>query len=131
MRVTDRELINLAAAIKEKAHSPYLRFPTGAAIECADGTVFTGCRIENAASGVAVCAETAAIAAAVAAGFKSFKRIAIVSDGAAYCLPCGACRQTLNEFSPDIEVLASRADGRYVSYRLSELLPRAFGRDTI
>ncbi|MDR2615126.1 MAG: cytidine deaminase [Oscillospiraceae bacterium] len=129
MRVTDRELINIAAAVKEKSYSPYSGFPTGAAVECDDGAVFTGCAVENAAPALSVCAETAAIAAAITSGHRVFKRIAISSDGAAYCLPCGACRQVLHEFSPDMEVLASRADGRYVSYKLSELLPRAFGRE--
>ncbi|MDR2421236.1 MAG: cytidine deaminase [Oscillospiraceae bacterium] len=128
MGATDRDLINRAATVKEKAYSPYSGFPTGAAVECDDGAVFTGCSVENASAGLTVCAEAAAVSAAVAAGYRSFKRIAVSSDGAAYCLPCGACRQILHEFSPDMEVLASRADGRYVSYRLSELLPRAFAR---
>ena len=126
MKVTDRELINLAAGSRENSYSPYSNFPVGAAIECEDGTVFTGCNVENAAFGSTICAETAALVTAVSAGYRKFTRIAIASDGATYCMPCGSCRQLLVEFSPDIEVLASRADGRYVSYPLSELLSKAF-----
>lgn len=128
MKCTDRELINLAVAAKENSYSPYSGFPVGAAIECADGTVFQGCNIENAAFGSTICAEAVALASAIAAGHRDCTRIATSSDGAAYCMPCGNCRQLLNEFSPEIEVLASRADGRYVSYPLSELLPRAFNK---
>ena len=126
MKCTDRELINLAVAAKENSYSPYSGFPVGAALECADGTVFQGCNVENSAYGSTMCAEAVALASAITAGFRDFTRIATSSDGAAYCMPCGNCRQLLGEFAPEIEVLASRADGRYVSYPLSELLPRAF-----
>ncbi|MDR0838043.1 MAG: cytidine deaminase [Oscillospiraceae bacterium] len=129
MRVTDRELINMASAAKEHSYSPYSRFPVGAAVEAADGSVYTGCNVENSAFGATLCAEAVALTAAVAAGHRKFRRIAIISDGINYCVPCGTCRQMLCEFSPEIEVLASRADGRYVSYPLAELLPRAFGKE--
>ena len=127
--MTDRKLISKAAEVMENSYSPYSRFKVGAAIETTDGTVFVGCNIENAAVGSTMCAEAAAIAAAISAGKRSFKRIAIISDGSAYCFPCGTCRQLLNEFSPEIEVLSARSDGRYVSYSLSSLLPMAFGKD--
>lgn len=128
MKCTDRELINLAVAAKENSYSPYSEFPVGAALECADGTVFQGCNVENAAFGSTICAEASALVSAVSAGHRDFTRIAISSDGTTYCMPCGNCRQLINEFTPDIEVLASRADGRYVSYPLSELLPRSFNK---
>jgi len=127
--MTDRKLISKAAEVMENSYSPYSRFKVGAAIETTDGTVFVGCNIENAAVGSTMCAEAAAIAAAISAGKRSFKRIAIISDGSAYCFPCGACRQLLCEFSPDAEVLSARADGRYVSYALSALLPMPFGKE--
>ena len=69
--------------------------------------------------------------AAVSKGYRQFRRIAIISTGSEYCMPCGACRQVLNEFSPSMELLCARADGRYVSYKLSDLLPAAFGRGSI
>ena len=127
--MTDRKLIELANDVMTNSYSPYSRFKAGAAVECADGAIYMGCNIENAAFGVTVCAETVAIASAVAAGQRGFKRIAIISEGGAYSFPCGTCRQLLNEFSPELEVLCARSDGRYVSYPLSALLPMAFGRD--
>ena len=127
--MTDRKLISMAADVMTNSYSPYSRFKVGAAVECTDGTVFTGCNIENAAFGSTLCAEAATIASAVSSGKRSFKRIAIISEGNSYCFPCGSCRQLLNEFSPEIEVLCARSDGRYVSYSLSSLLPMAFGKD--
>ena len=129
--MTDRKLIDIATDVMVNSYSPYSRFKVGAAVECADGTVFTGCNIENAAFGATMCAEAAAVASAVSAGKRKFKRIAITSDGSAYCFPCGTCRQLLSEFSPEMEVLSSRADGRYVSYPLSTLLPMIFGKEQI
>jgi len=127
--MTDRKLIDIAADAMANSYSPYSRFKVGAAVECTDGAIFTGCNIENAAFGATMCAEAAAIASAVSAGRRSFKRIAIISDGSAYCFPCGSCRQLLSEFTPEVEVLCARADGRYVSYPLSSLLPMAFGKE--
>ena len=127
--MTDRNLIDMAAKAMANSYSPYSKFAVGAAIECNDGSVFTGCNVENAAYRAAVCAEATAIASAVTAGSRSFKRIAIISEGSSYCFPCGICRQMLNEFSPEMEVLCARADGRYVSYPLTALLPMAFVKD--
>ena len=127
--MTDRNLIDMAAGVMANSYSPYSNFKVGAAVECTDGAVFTGCNVENAAFRPSICAESAAIAAAVSAGRRSFKRIAVISEGAAYCFPCGVCRQVLNEFSPEMEVLCARADGRYVSYPLTSLLPMAFVKD--
>jgi len=127
--MTDRNLIEMAAEVMANAYSPYSRFKVGAALECTDGTVFTGCNIENAAYRATICAEASAIAAAVSTGRRSFRRIAVISEGNAYCFPCGVCRQMLNEFSPEMEVLCARTDGRYVSYPLTSLLPMAFVKD--
>jgi len=122
--MTDRRLLEMAAEAMEKSYTPYSLSKTGAAIECSDGSVFTGCVIENIAIGSTICAEEAAVASAVTAGQRAFRRIAIISEGDAYSLPCGTCRQLLIEFAPDIEVLCARAsDGRYVSYPLTSLLP--------
>jgi len=122
--MTDRRLLETAADAMENSYSPYSRDKKGAAIECADGSVFTGCLIENIALGSTICAEAAALASAVSAGHRSFKRVATISAGSTYSFPCGDCRQLLNEFSPEIEVLCARAsDGRYVSYSLTSLFP--------
>jgi len=127
--MTDRKLIEMAAEVMVNSYSPYSRFKVGAAVECADGSVFTGCNIENVAYGAAICAEQSAIAAAISAGKREYRRIAVISEGNAYCFPCGKCRQIMGEFSPEMEVLSARADGRYVSYPLSTLLPMAFGKE--
>jgi len=126
--MTDRKLLGLAQEVMANSYSPYSRFKVGAAVECEDGSVFCGCNIENSAFGATICAEAGAVAAAVAAGHKDFKRIAIISEGNSYCFPCGTCRQLLFEFAPDLEVLSARSDGRYVSYGISSLLPMAFGK---
>ena len=122
--MTDKRLLEMAVEVMDNSYSPYSMRKSGAAIECDDGTVFTGCEIENVSISATICAEAAAIAAAVSEGKRNFRRIATISQGDVYHLPCGNCRQLLNEFSPGIEVLCARAsDGRYVSYPLSALLP--------
>jgi cytidine deaminase len=115
----------------KNSYAPYSRFPVGAAIECEDGSVFTGSKIENAALGNTLCAERSAVAGAVSAGHRRFRRIAICSESGNYSIPCGTCRQVLWEFSPEVEVLCARSDGRYVSYTLSKLLPEPFGREQL
>lgn len=126
--MTDRELLNIARDAARSAYVPYSRFPVGAALECADGSVFTGCNVENAALGCTICAERTAIVKAVSEGRRDFLRIAIFGEGENYCMPCGTCRQFLSEFDPDgeVEVLCTRSGGRYVSYRLHQLMPRPF-----
>ena len=129
--MTDRELISQAQEAMKYAYVPYSRFPVGAAIECTDGTVITGCNVENAALGSTICAERTAAFKAVSSGHRNFARIAICSKSMDYCTPCGACRQVLSEFAPDMEILCARADGRYVSYSLRDLLPAAFGPNSL
>lgn len=124
--MTDRELINLAFAASQRAYAPYSNFRVGAALECSDGTVFTGCNIENSALGECICAERVALCKAVSENRRSFVRIAVAAEGEDYCMPCGSCRQVLMEFSEEMEVLCAKAGGGYVSYRLSRLLPEAF-----
>ena len=124
--MTDRELMNLAREASMNAYIPYSHFAVGAALECMDGSVYTGCNIEHAALGSTICAERTACVKAVSEGKRSFRRIAIYADSQNWCTPCGACRQFLAEFSPDMEVLCAKAGARYVSYKLSELLPHTF-----
>ncbi len=125
--MTDRELLTLAHEASKNAYVPYSKFRVGAALECDDGTVFTGCNVENAALGSTICAERTAVCKAVSEGHRNFVRIAIWGEGENYCMPCGACRQFLSEFNNgDMEVLCSKAGGRYVSYPLSKLMPYTF-----
>ena len=124
--MTDLELLALARAAAANSYSPYSRFPVGAALECADGTVFTGCNVENAAYGDTICAERTAAVKAVSEGHRDFVRIAIWGDSREYCYPCGSCRQFLQEFNKDMTVVCAKADGSFVSHPLREMMPFMF-----
>ena len=124
--MNDRELLRIAKEASLNAYVPYSGFPVGAALECEDGTVYTGCNVENAAYGDTICAERTAVVKAVSEGQRSFVRIAIYGEGKGYCMPCGSCRQVLAEFSPEMEVLCAKAGGSYVSYPLTRLMPYTF-----
>ena len=126
MKPTDAELIRAAFKARSFAYTPYSHFKVGAALLAKNGMVYTGCNIENAAYGVTICAERTAACKAVSEGRRDFVRIAVYGDGEHYCYPCGACRQFLAEFAPDMEVLSAMGGGRYVSNRLSELMPYTF-----
>ncbi len=125
--MTDQALVDLAFAMLERSYAPYSRFPVGAALLCPDGTVFTGCNVENAAYGSTICAERAALVKAVSEGRREFTVLAVAGNSGDYCWPCGACRQMLYEFAPDLTVLVARGDGDYVKLPLKELLPHGFG----
>ena len=126
--MTDRELVEKAFEMLEKAYVPYSGFPVGAALLVEDGTVFTGCNIENAAYGSTICAERTALVKAVSEGHRDdWMRLAVVGNSADYCWPCGSCRQMLYEFAPDLEVLVANKDHDFVKYTLRQLLPHGFG----
>ena len=124
--MTVQELCRAAVAMMERSYVPYSRFPVGAALECADGTVFTGCNIENAAYGATVCAERTAMFKAISEGHRDFVRIAIAGKSEDYCVPCGTCRQVMQEFAPDLEVICLNAAGEAKKFALRELLPHGF-----
>lgn len=100
--MTEKELCQKAIDMLDRAYIPYSHFPVGAALECADGTVFTGCNIENASYTPTICAERTAIFKAVSEGYRDFKRIAIAGRSEDFCVPCGVCRQVMKEFAPDL-----------------------------
>ena len=125
--MTREELKAAAVAMLDRAYCPYSHFAVGAALECADGTVFTGCNIENAAYSPGICAERTAVAKAVSEGHTDFVRIAIAGRSADFCVPCGVCRQVLREFAPDIEVICLNGEGEEKVFTLPELLPHSFG----
>ena len=129
--MTDQALVDLAFTMLERAYVPYSHFPVGAALLCEDGTVFTGCNVENAASGSCICAERTALVKAVSAGRRDFVKLAVVGRGEDYCWPCGACRQMLYEFAPGLTVLVARGDGDFVRLPLNELLPHGFGPSSL
>lgn len=131
--MTDRELIRAAFAVRENAYAPYSHFKVGAALLTKSGRLFTGCNIENAAFSPTICAERAALAAAVSAGERSFAALAIAggpesaADGT-LTSPCGVCRQALYEFcGPDLRVILADGEAAYRAYTLGQLFPLGFG----
>lgn len=118
-------LVAAAREAREHAHAPYSTFRVGAALESVDGRVFTGCNVENASHGLALCAERVAVAAAITAGARRFRRLALVTDAVPPALPCGACRQVLAEFCSDLPLTLVGGAGREDAF-LAELLPRPF-----
>ncbi len=121
------ELVRLAREVLPFAYAPFSGYRVGAALLCVDGRVFRGVNIENSSLGLSICAERGALAAAVAAGCRSFSLLAVVSEKKSKPYPCGACRQVLQEFSRDLLVIvAGETDDDADSFTLGELLPHAF-----
>jgi cytidine deaminase len=124
MQYTDQQLVTQAREVAGRAYAPYSRFQVGAVLVGKDGRTFAGCNVENISFGLTICAERNAVFAAVAAGCREFAKIIIVADTAVAAWPCGACRQVLAEFNPDLEVVLANFRGLSETFRLSELLPR-------
>jgi len=127
----DTRLVAAAVEARGRAYAPYSGFAVGAALLSKGGRVFTGCNVENASYGLTMCAERVALFRAVAEGVREFLAIA-VACGEAPCAPCGACRQALYEFAPDLRVIMADGEGRtWNAASLSELLPAAFGPQSV
>ncbi|MDU4888952.1 MAG: cytidine deaminase [Clostridium sp.] len=127
-----KELVKLSIEAREKAYVPYSNFKVGAAVEMEDGSVYTGCNIENASYGAANCAERTAIFKAVSEGHTSIKKIAVVGDMSAFTSPCGICRQVIAEFaSDDIEIIIVKNEDEYQVKTLEEILPGAFRKSDL
>jgi cytidine deaminase len=125
------QLIEAARQARERAVAPFSRFKVGAALETADGTVVTGCNIENASYGLTLCAERVAIFKAVSEGHREFRRIAVVADTASPTSPCGPCRQILWEFAGDIEVVLANLRAETGRHRVQDLLPWPFDANVL
>ena len=124
--MSDSELLTAARGARRRARADFSRFKVGAALEAADGTIVTGCNIENATYGLTICAERVAMFKAISEGHRQFRRIVVVADTAAPTPPCGPCRQILWEFGGDLEVVLASLRKVTGRYRLSELLPLPF-----
>jgi cytidine deaminase len=118
-------LLQAAWAAQKLAYAPYSGFPVGAALLTETGQVFVGCNVENLSYGLTLCAERSAVVAAVAAGVRAFRGIAIVSNSMEPISPCGACRQVLAEFAPALQIVSETPSRARFSASLEELLPRA------
>ncbi len=121
-----KELIKKAYEVREKAYAPYSKFKVGAALLTTDDRVFTGCNVECASFGGTNCAERTALFKAISEGYREFKAIAIVGKEGVLTPPCGICRQVLNEFASDIDVVLDDNHKEKI-IKLSELLPYSFG----
>ena len=124
-RATGR-LVAAARQARRRAQANYSGFKVGAALETADGTIITGCNIENATYGLTMCAERVAMFKALSEGHRTFRRIVVVADTEAPTPPCGSCRQILWEFAGDIEVILADLRRETARYQMSDLLPVPF-----
>jgi len=118
-------LINHALSAREKAYAPYSGYKVGAALLTADGEIYEGCNVENAAYGLCMCAERTAVFKAVSDGERHFTAIAVATENGGS--PCGSCRQVLREFAPDLTVIITDTAGNFRETTLADLLPDSFG----
>lgn len=129
--LTDEELVQRALDMRERAYAPYSGFAVGAALESEDGAVFGGCNVENAAYAECICAERTAVVKAISEGHGRFRRIAVAGSSGQPCWPCGACRQVLSEFAPELTLLVSDQEGVFLKLPLSDILPHHFGSENL
>ncbi len=119
-------LIRYARRAKRHSHAPFSRFHVGAALLARDGTIYTGCNVENSSYGLTMCAERTALFKAISEGGRKFKAIAIVSDDDGYTSPCGACRQVILDLAGNIDVVLADRKGSVRVFTLNDLLPHPF-----
>ena len=131
MTAHDEALLEAARAARENAYANYSGFPVGAALRTGDGTIITGCNVENASYGLSICAERTAVVRAVAMGYSEFDTIAVVAHPLA--TPCGACREFIIEFGQEIRLLCADVDdlSHVRSWRMADLLPDSFDRSSL
>jgi cytidine deaminase len=128
----DREALEQAAmAAREEAYAPYSHYRVGAAVRTASGAIFTGANVENASYGLTICAERVAVAKAITAGERELTAVAVATDGDPPAAPCGMCRQTLVEFTADMDVYLVGRGGTRRQSTLAQLLPMAFRPDDL
>ncbi len=124
-RKTNEYLIQQAIEAQKRSYSPYSEYKVGAALMTKDGKVFTGCNVENAVYGEAICAERTAVVKAVSEGYQDVEVMAVVTPNGGF--PCGACRQVMNEFNSNMTVIVLDENKKIQEFNLSELLSHNFG----
>lgn len=125
------QLRTAAASALKHAYCPYSSFPVGAAVVTADGSIFSGCNVENASLGLTICAERNAVFQAISKGHKRIAGLVIVTPTESPTQPCGACRQVLQEFGSDMDIYSFAGKGKSSHHTLEKLLPQAFGPESI
>lgn len=121
-----KPLLDAAFAVRERAHAPYSGFRVGAALLCEDGSIVAGCNVENRTYGLTICAERNAIVAAVAAGHRRFRAVAVVADSDPLAPPCGMCRESLQEFCEELPILLASPSGAQRETTLRKIFPEPF-----
>lgn len=130
-RMDAARLVAAAMAARRRAYAPYSRYRVGAAVLGGSGRIYSGCNVENASYGLTICAERNAVFQAVAAGEKRILACAVAAAAGKPASPCGACRQVLREFGPEMPVYLVAAAGRWSLRKLSALLPDSFGPENL
>jgi len=121
-----------AKKVRENAHVPYSQFKVGAAFLTENGSVISGCNVENAAYPQSQCAEASAIGNLISSGYRNIKEVVVIGSGDLLCSPCGGCRQRLREFaSLDVAIHMCNSDGHLKTSTLAELLPDSFGPENL
>ncbi len=120
------ELMNRAKEAAQSAYAPYSQYKVGSAILTSDGTIFTGCNIENVSYGLTICAERVVIYKAVSEGYKDFKTLAIYASDNKLPYPCGACLQVISEFCQELDIYISNSKGEVIKEKKSSLIPHPF-----
>jgi cytidine deaminase len=132
MNIALQPMLDVAREALARAHAPYSRFRVGACLRAGSGRLYGGCNVENSAYPVGQCAEATAIGAMVVAGDHEIVEVVVLTEGREICSPCGRCRQQLAEFArPAVPVHLAGPEGVRVTTTLGELLPFAFGRETL
>ena len=126
------KLFNAAKTVRENAHVPYSNFKVGAAFLTEDGSIISGCNVENAAYPQTQCAEASAIGSLISSGYKKINEIVVIGSGSLLCSPCGGCRQRIREFaSLDIKIHMCNEKGHMKTSTLEDLLPDSFGPENL
>src|SRR3954467_9917687 len=122
--MSNTDLIEAARTARLMAYAPYSKFAVGAAVQSKSGQIFIGCNVENISLGLTICAERSAMAAAIAAGVRDLVAVAVVTESRKPAVPCGACRQFMAEFNPEMRIIAATTNGESEEFELSALLPK-------
>jgi len=128
--VDAKELLEIAREAQGRAYAPYSNFPVGAALLSAGGRVYTGCNVEISSYGLTCCAERVAFFKAISEGEREFQALAVVAPGKEVSI-CGACRQVIWDFAPDLVIYGQDEKGRIVKQTIRDLLPGAFDKDIL